>query len=273
MARVSTSIANEVRRIRQERGMSAQKLADRCAELGAPIPRTVLSNLENGRRGNVTVAEMLVLAAALDVPPATLVFPVGYQAAVEALPGQTQPPVSAIEWLVGLQETGDAETKKSVPLYRFRGHERQVVALTALLAQVTWDTGKRARQELEELAVRRTLAASELNSLRERAMQLSAKLAEMDSATAEADSADQHAIHEALYRAEARLAETAEREKMAQVRASLAENHRRQALSQIEDLREDREDMERRGWILPDLPGRVAKALESGLPSLEESEG
>ena len=67
-ARVAATVAREVRRYRESQRpkMSAQQLADRTAELGAPIPRSVLANLESGRRETVSVAEILVLAAALE---------------------------------------------------------------------------------------------------------------------------------------------------------------------------------------------------------------
>ena len=56
--------------------MSAQALADRCAELGMPsLKRQAITNLENGRRGMVTVEELLVLAQALDTSPVTLLMP------------------------------------------------------------------------------------------------------------------------------------------------------------------------------------------------------
>jgi transcriptional regulator with XRE-family HTH domain len=116
--RLAATIAGEVRRYRLNLKMSAQQLADRCAELGMEIPRAVISNLENGRRTSVTVAEVLVLAAALDVPPAALVFPVGYAERTEALPGAKVPPFEAVTWLggeefaktPGIDETDKAES-------------------------------------------------------------------------------------------------------------------------------------------------------------------
>lgn len=54
--------------------MSAQGLADRCAELGHPIQRDVISNLENGRRATVPVTDLIVIAEALGVPALSLVF-------------------------------------------------------------------------------------------------------------------------------------------------------------------------------------------------------
>jgi transcriptional regulator with XRE-family HTH domain len=91
-------IAREVRRYREERGMSAQQLADKTAALGAHIPRSVLANLENGRRPTVSVAEVVVLAAALNVSPLELMSPVGYDEQVEILPGRMTDPRAAARW-------------------------------------------------------------------------------------------------------------------------------------------------------------------------------
>ncbi|MER7799029.1 helix-turn-helix transcriptional regulator [Streptomyces parvulus] len=100
-ARIGRGIAGEVRRHRTAKGWSAQQLSDRCAELGMPVPRTVLSNLENGRRTNVTVAEVLILACALDVAPAALIFPAGYAESVEVVPGIVAHPMRGIQWISG----------------------------------------------------------------------------------------------------------------------------------------------------------------------------
>ncbi|MFE9432192.1 helix-turn-helix domain-containing protein [Streptomyces sp. NPDC006640] len=99
--RLALAVAQEVRRHRQEQGLSAQQLADRCAQIGMPIQRSVLANLESGRRTTVTVAEVLVLAHALNVPPGVLMFPVGHEQESEVLPGSWVEPGSAVEWLAG----------------------------------------------------------------------------------------------------------------------------------------------------------------------------
>lgn len=83
--------------------MSAQRLSEACGELGLSIPRSVLANLESGRRETVSVAELLVLAAALEVPPLQLLFPVGYAEEVEPLPGVKVTPYDAVLWGRGLQ--------------------------------------------------------------------------------------------------------------------------------------------------------------------------
>ena len=90
------------RRIAQRRAglqMSAQQLADRCAELGIPeITRPVLVKLEHGRREAVSTAELAVLAAALDTAPILLLYPVGSAGFTEYLPGRTAAPWDAARW-------------------------------------------------------------------------------------------------------------------------------------------------------------------------------
>ncbi|MFD8544996.1 helix-turn-helix domain-containing protein [Streptomyces sp. NPDC059649] len=117
--RLTATIAAEILRYRRNQKMSAQQLSDRCAELGMEIPRAVISNLENGRRTSISVAELLVLAAALDVPPAALAFPVGYAEETEALPGAHVPPFEAVRWFGGEPHSAPPQapqTDTSAPL-------------------------------------------------------------------------------------------------------------------------------------------------------------
>ncbi|MFF4836591.1 helix-turn-helix domain-containing protein [Streptomyces sp. NPDC001315] len=99
-ARIADRVGKQVAKAREGKGgrkMSAQALADRCAELGHPLDRSVIAKLEKGIRQTVTVADVLVLARALDVPPVTLLFPLD-QAQVELLPGESGPMWSAVQW-------------------------------------------------------------------------------------------------------------------------------------------------------------------------------
>jgi transcriptional regulator with XRE-family HTH domain len=100
-ARLTRVVAEQVRHHRQVLGMSAQELSDRCAELGLPIPRPVLSNLENGRRDSVSVAELIILARALEVAPVALAMPLGRQETTELFPGQQVPTWDAARWFAG----------------------------------------------------------------------------------------------------------------------------------------------------------------------------
>ncbi|MFF4650534.1 helix-turn-helix domain-containing protein [Streptomyces sp. NPDC001380] len=127
-------IAEQVRRLRRERGMSAQDLSDACAALGFAIPRAVFSNLETGRRASLEVAELLVVAKALDVPPLALLFPLSEHATVEALPGQVLPTWDALAWFTGtehLDTPAPAGSARAV-LDAFREHAETVqVALAS----------------------------------------------------------------------------------------------------------------------------------------------
>jgi transcriptional regulator with XRE-family HTH domain len=69
-------VAGRVRELRQRWGWSAARLAERCAEVGAPqLTASVIANIESGRRDKqgrrrreVTVDEARYLGLALSVP-------------------------------------------------------------------------------------------------------------------------------------------------------------------------------------------------------------
>ncbi|MFD5724691.1 helix-turn-helix domain-containing protein [Streptomyces sp. NPDC058368] len=169
MERYTQTVAAELRRHRERRGMSAQELADECARLGSPIQRSVIANLENGRRASVGVAEVLIFAAALRVPPGLLISPVGQVPAVEYLPGQEGDPFAVLQWVAGAT-TMDGEasdvTGNPLPLYD---------ELTELLSEVLDNrekieslveiTGNLAERH-EALLARRRALGDEFNSLR-----------------------------------------------------------------------------------------------------------
>lgn len=83
------------------RKFSTQALADRTAQLGHPLDRSVIAKLEKGHRQSISVPELLVLAHALGVPPLMLVLPLGQDQAVEVLPGRTVAVTDALRWLTG----------------------------------------------------------------------------------------------------------------------------------------------------------------------------
>ncbi|WP_162688418.1 helix-turn-helix transcriptional regulator [Streptomyces sp. ICC4] len=140
-ARLARTMATEVRRFRQVRGMSAQQLADRCAELGMPIARSVLANFESGRRPTLSVAELMVISQALRVPPVALVVPVGYEETVEPLPGVQAHAFEAAQWITGeaAGRTGadwavtdqDADDFEDTPygMFRYREHAQAIATL------------------------------------------------------------------------------------------------------------------------------------------------
>lgn len=92
---------------------SARQLSDETAALGYRVSPTVIAKLDSGHRGSVlSVAELFVLAAALDIPPGLLLFS-GYPFGdVELLPGRTTNTVSALDWFSGDGRLPAAKTEK-----------------------------------------------------------------------------------------------------------------------------------------------------------------
>jgi transcriptional regulator with XRE-family HTH domain len=123
-AQLARGVARRVRHYRLMRGLSVQRLADICTEdYGLPIKRTVLANFEAGRRPALSVAELLILARILRVPPILLLFPVGQEAEAEVLPRTSADTWSAAKWFTGESEeipghTEEPQDTEAIRLYR-----------------------------------------------------------------------------------------------------------------------------------------------------------
>jgi transcriptional regulator with XRE-family HTH domain len=149
------AVAAEVRRYRQLRQLSVKELADRCAKLGWPIKRSVLSNLELSYRETVTVPEILILAAALNVAPVLLLFPVGRQEQVEYLPDSAVSPWDAAKWFSGQSDRPDAtpldndERVYRLPVQAYADHEHNLNRLSVVQARAK-DLRQRARNDVAD---------------------------------------------------------------------------------------------------------------------------
>ena len=95
-------MASAVRRLRKVRRRSAQWLADRTAELGYPISRATIADLENGRRKWLTISELIILARALNTTPIALLYPdPPSEETVELFPGLQASRTVALQWFSG----------------------------------------------------------------------------------------------------------------------------------------------------------------------------
>jgi transcriptional regulator with XRE-family HTH domain len=99
----SGGFGNAVRERRKALNLTASELARRTADLGYPISRGAIAKIEsNLRSGKVDVAELLVLSAALDIPPVLLLFPeFSTNGSVEVLPGVVTSEDEAVRWVSG----------------------------------------------------------------------------------------------------------------------------------------------------------------------------
>lgn len=99
---MTDAIGREVLRLRGDR--SALWLSNRTEELGFKVSRGGISQLETGKRQSISVAEWLILAAALEVPPLQLLAPTWPLGTVEALPRVSIPTGEFQEWFEGTVE-------------------------------------------------------------------------------------------------------------------------------------------------------------------------
>lgn len=152
--------------------MTAQQLSERCRQLGAPIHRSTITKIENGRP-RFDLGELVVLAAALNTSPVALVFPGPYDTETDLLPTKKVIEFDAAQWFSGLQyfrpigflEAGedDFETEKAAARKWAAGvsalssarsladaeHDRMIRALQSAITELT--TERAASKRLAEL--------------------------------------------------------------------------------------------------------------------------
>lgn len=97
----SERVGKAVAKFRKDAGMTAQQLAERCKELGVPIHRTTITKIEGGR-SRFDLGELLILAAALDVPPLVLLYPGLPDGEVEIIPDRKGTSWTAYRWATGM---------------------------------------------------------------------------------------------------------------------------------------------------------------------------
>ncbi|WP_285031981.1 helix-turn-helix transcriptional regulator [Mycolicibacterium sp. lyk4-40-TYG-92] len=88
---------------RKRSGLSAVQLSARTRELQVPVHRVAITKLESGER-DITVAELLVLAMALNTAPVGLLCPGPYGKNVALLPGVETSQFVAAQWISGLYD-------------------------------------------------------------------------------------------------------------------------------------------------------------------------
>jgi transcriptional regulator with XRE-family HTH domain len=134
-------IATQIRQYRLLKGWSVKRLAEECERLGASqLTSSSLGNIERGQdpeakrpRRRVGVAELAVLASALDVPPLALIVPTD-DTRVEITDHLSMTPLQAIDWFTGLRPPGRRPT---VGYQRAAAPVRLYAAASQLTEQAT----------------------------------------------------------------------------------------------------------------------------------------
>lgn len=126
--RASDLVAQRIRQIRKRRDWNVRKLAERCAEAGAPeITAAVLANIEHGRpdeagrrRRDVTVDEAVSLAYALGVPPVLLFVPLDAAEALQVTGDAQMDLLTAVGWATGDRSDAGSVRADEMPLELLR---------------------------------------------------------------------------------------------------------------------------------------------------------
>lgn len=139
--------ARAIRARRKALGLSAQDVADRTSELGHPIGRSAIAAWENNSRGDrIMLADALVLAEALNMPVAGLLYPDMPDGEVEAVPGVDMRSIDAAMRLVGDDRSASARRHPSRARDHWHGATdvADVYVLTAMSTELATLRGERA---------------------------------------------------------------------------------------------------------------------------------
>lgn len=98
-ARVGRAVAAR----RKELRMTAQQLSERCRAVGAPIHRSTITKIENGRP-RFDLGELIVLAAALMTSPVALLYPGPYDEEIDGLPALKSSQFDLTQWFSALDD-------------------------------------------------------------------------------------------------------------------------------------------------------------------------
>lgn len=98
---VAQAVADNIRAVRERRGLTQQQLSQRLGELGRPMLASAVAKVEAGDR-RVDVDDLSAFAVALNVSPARLLVPdVHEDDEVRMVPGLAVPGWSAWAWANG----------------------------------------------------------------------------------------------------------------------------------------------------------------------------
>ncbi len=96
-------IAERVKAVRAARGLTGAQLAQKMTETGLKWDRSVVANLENGRRSTVSVEELLALAFVLEVAPVHLIVPLDDDGWLAVTPDVSTTNPLARAWIRGAE--------------------------------------------------------------------------------------------------------------------------------------------------------------------------
>jgi transcriptional regulator with XRE-family HTH domain len=166
------NFAANVKRYRMLRGWTQPQLAERCKAAGLDWDRSIIANIEAGRRASVSLQEILALAYVFTVPPVLMIFPLGLVNEVEVPPGRVVETWHATRWFTGeatavelvdrqpgetvdeVQVRVDAYTAGKAPITLFRAHDLRLEVYELAVDDAAQSPESRHEQQRAQKALR-----------------------------------------------------------------------------------------------------------------------
>lgn len=146
-------------------GKSAAWLSAETDRLGYKLSTSVIAKLDSGHRGSVlSVPELLILAAALEVPPLALLFPKLPDGPVETIPNQPQSSFDAYLWAAGLPPSPQRSDLAQLLGY-VRERWETIKELARLRVRVSTASDAMSKKGYEALRAAAVADLARLNSL------------------------------------------------------------------------------------------------------------
>jgi transcriptional regulator with XRE-family HTH domain len=95
-----TTLTARVKELRRARGWTGAELGERMTKLGVRWDRSIVANVEAGRRKAFTVDELMALAIVFDVAPVHLMVPLD-EGPYQVTPEMEQPTARVRAWIRG----------------------------------------------------------------------------------------------------------------------------------------------------------------------------
>jgi transcriptional regulator with XRE-family HTH domain len=162
--RLVAQTGKAIRFARRRNGKTAEWLSGEVERIGGGLQMSAntIAKVDNGHRGSVlNVTELLVLAAALNVPPAQLLFPGYPNGEVEYLPGRKTTSKRAIEWFCGQARLPGEDSPTNPGIELVEAVAEHAAATEALALVVSLGLPDEAAERLRRERLERMLDAGQ----------------------------------------------------------------------------------------------------------------
>jgi len=111
---LSAVASANIRRFRVGANLNQVELGERVAALGVPMNRSVVANIESGRRTSLSIEELAAFAIVLNVAPVNLLLPADVDASVSVAPAVVDTALNVRSWICGSRALESATAARTL---------------------------------------------------------------------------------------------------------------------------------------------------------------